>query len=83
MAFILNKSEHTVGDSRCTECYKGYPLKCVCGGLIHSQFVKETWDGDVNLSFGCDNCGDKYEFPGQKPKKKLPYNWRRAYNKRR
>lgn len=73
MNFLLNKSEHTVGDHRCLECYRGYPAKCLCGGFIHAQFLKEDWQSNSQLSVACDVCGDKYKFPGQKPiKPKYP-----------
>ena len=70
MAFILNKTEHTAGDHRCVECWGGFPVKCVCGGFIHAQFVKETWQKVIDLAYSCDSCGEKYAFPKQnfKPK---------------
>lgn len=79
MAFILNKSEHTVGDHRCCECWRGYPVKCLCGGFIHAQFVKEEWDNNLILTYGCDVCGDKFKFriPRMKPK----FQKRRRFNK--
>jgi hypothetical protein len=83
MAFYLNKAEHTAGDHRCVECYRGYPAKCRCGGFIHAQFVKESWDHVTDLAFACDVCGDKFEFPGQKPRKKYRFPLRRTIHKRK
>lgn len=83
MAFLLNKAEHTVGDHRCVECWKGFPVKCVCGGFIHAQFVKESWQNVIDLAYACDICGDKYKFLGQNTKKKFVFTKRRKYNKRR
>lgn len=80
MVFTLNKSEHTVGDRRCCECWRGYPVKCVCGGLVHAQFISENWQNILNLVYSCDSCGDNFQFPGQRgPKRK--YN-RFAYKGR-
>ena len=68
--FNLSGSEHTIDDIRCCECYRGYPTKCVCGGLIHAQFIKETWENEVILNFSCDICGDNFNFPGQRGKRR-------------
>lgn len=73
MAFLLNKAEHTVGDHRCVECWKGYPVKCICGGLVHAQFISESWQNELNLTYSCDACGDKFQFPGQKAKRKYRF----------
>ncbi len=73
MAFLLNKAEHTVGDRRCVECWKGYPTKCVCGGMVHAQFVKEDWQGQVEFVCGCDKCGENYKFPGQKARRNYKF----------
>lgn len=80
MAFILNKSEHTVGDRRCVECWKGFPMKCICGGFVHAQFIKESWQNVVELAYLCDRCGEKFRLPGQKPRKSKQR--RRTFNKK-
>jgi len=77
-SFILNKTEHICGNRKCLECYRNYPVKCVCGGLIHAQFIRENWQNVVELSYGCDKCGDKYRFPVIKVKKYKP----RRFNNR-
>jgi len=59
----MNLPNHQIGDRRCEECYRGYPMKCLCGGFIHAQFVRETWDNQIQLKFSCDVCGDAYKFP--------------------
>jgi len=61
--------EHRMGDNphECLECWNGFPRYCVCRGMIHAQFVKENWEGELTLEFMCDNCGKDYQFP--KPKK--------------
>jgi len=63
MAFLVNNAQHIAGDRRCSECFKDYPMKCACGGFIHAQFVRETWQNQTILAFACDLCGDKYEHP--------------------
>lgn len=73
MAFLLNKAEHTVGDRRCCECWKGYPVRCVCGGMVHAQFVKESWQNIVELAYACDKCGENYKFPGQRARNKYRF----------
>jgi hypothetical protein len=71
MSFIINNAAHSEGDHRCAECYRGYPMKCACGkGLIHAQFIKETWDLQIQLAFLCDACGNKYQFPEYRAGKK-------------
>jgi hypothetical protein len=61
MAFLVNNAQHSAGDRRCSECFINYPMKCNCGGLIHAQFVKETWQNQTVLAFACDVCGENYQ----------------------
>src|SRR5262252_5591679 len=61
VTILVGKAEHQVGDRRCGECWLGYPKKCQCGGFIHAEFVKESWDRVVTLTFRCDQCADKYK----------------------
>ena len=81
MAFILNKTGHTVGDRRCVECWKGFPVRCMCGGQVHAQFIRENWQNVTELAYGCDTCGEKFILPGQKPKRKYQPKRRRCNNK--
>jgi len=69
MAFLINNAQHTAGDRRCEECVKNYPMKCICGGLIHAQFVRETWENKTILAFACDVCNGNYQYP----KHKVPF----------
>lgn len=52
--------EHDIGNPECKSCWRGYPVKCKCGGLIHAIFGDE--DGDCNywLYYECDKCGENY-----------------------
>lgn len=68
---ILGNNAHCVGDRRCMECYLGFPTKCVCGGFIHCQFIREDWQNNKELIYACDKCGDKFKFPGQRAKPKF------------
>jgi len=68
--FILGNTEHTKNDYRCTECWRGYPMRCVCQGYIHAQFVREAWNGEIELKIACDSCGENYKFPENKPGKR-------------
>lgn len=60
--FLVGQYKHVVGDRRCNECWSNFPKKCVCQGFIHAQFIKEHWDGEKNLEFLCDSCGENYMF---------------------
>ena len=71
--FIVGNSEHTPDDKRCCECTKGFPSSCVCGGLIHAEFVKETWDNQNVFNYKCDKCADKFKFVGQLKSKKRKF----------
>ena len=51
--------KHTIGDKECSECWYE-PRYCKCGGIIHSQYIDETWD-DLYISHICDKCGIDYE----------------------
>lgn len=59
--------QHPIGDPNCQEgsCDElPYPVPCVCGGLIHVNFVDEFSHDDDDyreFAYGCDQCGDKYE----------------------
>lgn len=79
--FIVGNNEHQPEDRRCLECYRGYPMKCLCGGFIHAQFMKETWDNQTQLTYSCDKCGPDFKFPehGRKPTKFK----RRKFNNRK
>ena len=79
--FTINGCEHEVGNSRCNECFRNFPGSCVCSGLIHAQFVKESWDNQLELSFACDKCGSNFKFPGQKPRKPQKFATRRRLGK--
>jgi threonine dehydrogenase-like Zn-dependent dehydrogenase len=68
--FIVGGSEHTINDSRCEECVRGYPKLCKCKGLIHAQFMAEGWDGEMKMTVLCDKCGPNYKFFGYVPNKK-------------
>lgn len=83
MAFILSKAEHAVGDHYCAECWKGHPVKCICGGLVHAQFIKENWQNAVELAYACDICGENFNFPGQRAKRKYKPFKRRFNHKPR
>lgn len=84
MAFFVNKVEHSKDNTRCEECCGiGYPMPCVCGGLIHAQFIKETWQMEKELAFSCDSCGDKYVFPSRTVPKKPKRFTRRGLGRHR
>lgn len=51
-------TDHRAGDPNCEDCWIGYPQRCHCGGLIHSNFGDEDWDGDYWLETKCDKCGE-------------------------
>jgi len=73
--FIVGKSEHTKDNFRCEECMRGFPAKCVCGGFIHAEFAKETWDNHTIIDYKCDKCADKFKFLAQlKGKRKFKRN---------
>lgn len=55
--FKLGCWEHIVGDGDCEGCWRGYPVPCDCGGLIHAEFGDETEDGYWLLT-KCDLCGE-------------------------
>ena len=69
-AVKIRGSEHPIGDRRCNECYIGYPNKCRCGGLIHAEFVKESWEGFKKIETLCDKCGDEFKKNRDNHKKK-------------
>ena len=54
--------KHEVGNTNCPACF-GYndPRPCKCGGLIHTSFGDENYDGDYWLYEKCDSCGDNFE----------------------
>lgn len=61
--FVVENMPHSIGNHRCEECFSGFPKRCQCKGLIHAQFVKEDWEGGLNLVYLCDYCGKDYKFP--------------------
>jgi hypothetical protein len=80
--FFVNNAQHSGNDRRCAECYRGFPTKCVCGGLIHAQFIKEGWEGGVQVAHNCDVCGDKYKFPTHTNHKKIFVSKRKGRKRR-
>ena len=72
--FLVGNYAHSPNDLRCGECWSNYPKKCECEGLIHAQFVKENWEGELSLVFLCDSCGEDYKqwVPKIKPKRHKP-----------
>lgn len=67
--FFVGQKEHTIADKRCLECYAGYPMKCHCGGLIHCEFEKKTWDEQPIVKVKCDQCDENFKntkFPRSK-----------------
>lgn len=52
-------STHDVGDSDCGSCWKGYPVPCDCGGLIHAEFGDYTDADSYYLDTKCDKCGER------------------------
>ncbi len=79
---MVGTAEHSLGDKRCAECWNGYPKLCQCQGLIHAQFIKEEWEGEIKFIFSCDNCGSDFKYFAKKRKdntraRKKP-KWKRA-----
>lgn len=66
--FKVANYKHNVGDRRCCECWAGFPQRCKCKGLIHAQFVKENWEGELNVQLACDNCGELFKKDKEKKK---------------
>lgn len=54
--FVDYGAIHRIGDTECAECWRGFPKVCLCGSLIHAEFLEEYWD-DYALSCSCENCG--------------------------
>lgn len=55
--FMVDIWEHAIGDDDCDDCWRGYPVLCECGGLIHADWGDETGDG-YWLYTKCDKCGE-------------------------
>ena len=51
---------HEIGNPECPECWNP-PTQCNCGGLIHSAFGDENYDGDYWLIHSCEKCRDNYD----------------------
>lgn len=49
---------HKSGDADCAHCYAEYPLPHACGGLMHCEFIDESYD-EVFLRKRCDGCGEE------------------------
>lgn len=58
--FLMDGSEHIIGDRECPACFDDYPQLCdECGGLLHKEFRGEGHiSGEVYLVFSerCDTC---------------------------
>ncbi len=55
-----NYSEgHKIGDKQCRKCWykKANPCKNCDGGLVHTCFADENYDGCYWLWYECDKCG--------------------------
>lgn len=56
--------EHPIGDKECGVSWCGgtsYPKPCDltpdCPGLVHANYIEESWDG-YQLDTKCDVCGE-------------------------
>jgi len=53
---------HVIGEDTCRICFgRDFPLKCKCGGLVHSDFGDEDSDCNYWLYKKCDRCGEDYD----------------------
>ena len=53
----IDGEAHAVGDEECADCWGEYPQPHECGGLMHAQFIDESYDS-VMLGYLCDKCGE-------------------------
>ena len=53
--------KHEIDNPNCHECWHE-PSRCKCGGLIHTEFGDEDYDGDYWLYHKCDRCGEDWEY---------------------
>jgi len=52
----INGIKHALGYSdKCNDCWYGFPVKCKCGGHIHSQLIERS-DHGLHTKKRCDNC---------------------------
>ncbi|MFH1226783.1 MAG: hypothetical protein V1701_02630 [Planctomycetota bacterium] len=65
MDYDIDLSEHKVVNGECNQCWITTPLKCDCGGIVHTQFGDDTQDG-YWLLHKCEKCGSK--MPGKNGK---------------
>ena len=59
--FTIDGRDHVIGDKDCLACWFDEALPCKCGGLVHTEFGDENYDGDYWLWYRCDKCGEDYE----------------------
>lgn len=55
---IIDGTEHEDGVIDCAECWAEC-TPCSCGGLIHHQFIDESYDS-VIICHRCDKCQEDY-----------------------
>jgi len=58
----FNMDKHSIGDPYCNGCFGGWPEKCKCGGLIHSQFWDYGAGWEPLVKHKCDSCGYDFEW---------------------
>ena len=54
--FEIDGFPHTAGDLDCDACWRGYPVRCECGGLIHAEFGEQLTHDSYSLHYKCDLC---------------------------
>lgn len=59
--FEVNGYDHQKNNPECPACWRGFPVPCECGGLIHAEFGDENANGDYYLIYRCSKC-DNYTF---------------------
>jgi hypothetical protein len=54
--FLLEDQVHDADDAQCPMCAGGYPVRCVCGGLMHAVSEADE-ENETIVSTKCGKCG--------------------------
>lgn len=62
---IVHGRAHDAENPHCPHCTAGYPVPCLCGGLIHAEIDDLETTGMDESDYRCSICSREFRFLGE------------------